>query len=116
VGVSQAVQFLIGGDHLGGDPGSFRPVGAAANDAGKVAVDRDNKSALAKRAGQPARDVEAVQLEDRPRIGRPPADRIAFVIPGKDAAEIGRQQDVRPQVAADAHQAVGVGPFGIVKR
>ena len=76
---------------------------AAADHAVEIAVARHLELAAAKRAPQSARNVETVEFNDRPRIGRPPGDRLVLPHrPGEDAVRVGVQQPFGRQPAADA--------------
>ena len=113
------VQLDVGGDHLRRDPGSFRTVGAGADHVGERLVPRDEKFARTQRPRQPARDVQPVQLEDRPRIGRPPEDRRRVVVIRKDALAIGRQQPAQRErspptaTSPSASARMGSGKSGL---
>src|SRR5262245_36203273 len=112
VGMTELVQALVGGDHVRRDPGPVVPAfGTATNDAGEIAVDRDLESAGADATAQPAGDVKAVELEDRPRVGRPPTDGAVLVVPRENARTVGVQQPLGPQIAADGDEAQIVGEF-----
>ena len=113
VGEAALVEVGVGLDHVGSDPGTFFPVGAALDDAGEIAVEGASESAGAKGAGQAAGSVEAVQFEDGPGIGRPPQDRAFFIEPGEDAPAIRFDQGPGFQVAAIGDEPVGVGFFGV---
>ena len=59
-----------------------------------------------KAALQAARDMKMFRKEDGARIGRPPEDRLTFVVPGKDAMTVRFQQPFRLKIAADGKQPV----------
>ena len=95
-----------GFDHFFGDPGSLAgAIGAAANDLGEGAIESDVKLAGAAGAAQPERHVQTVQRKDRPRVGGPPANRQAVVVPGEDAAAISLQEALGTQITAHGDQA-----------
>src|SRR5262249_522045 len=105
VGVAELVQRFVGLDHFLGDPGALiRPIGAAANHFRKGPIKSDPESPRPARSPQPARHVETVQLKNRPRIGRPPANGQVVVIPGENASAIGLQKPARTQIAADGQE------------
>ena len=59
------------------------------------------KQAMPKAPLQAARDMEMFWEEDGAGIGRPPEDRLTFVVPGKDAVPVRCEQPFRPEIAAD---------------
>jgi hypothetical protein len=112
VGVAEPMQARVGVEHVGGDPGVLA-LAAAAHYIVECLVDGEAELAGPDGAGQAARDVEAIEFEDGARLGRPPQDRIAFVVPREDAAAIGAQQRLGPQIAADGNEALFVRPVGL---
>ena len=111
VGVAQLVQPDVGVDHLGRQPGLVEPAGghrAAANHAGKIRVPRYLELPAATGPPQPPRHVKPVELDHRPRIGRPPGQRGLEVgdRPGKNPVPIGVQQPLRRQFPAEARPAL----------
>ena len=71
--------------------------------AGKILVASHAKSAAADRAPQPTRNLQTVEFDDCPRIGRPPRNWLIFPHrPGKDAVTICIEQPFRRKPPADA--------------
>src|ERR1700693_2312299 len=100
---AETVEDGVGVDHLRRDPYPLaRSVGAGADDLSERLIDRHGETTLAQRPGEAARDMKAVQLEDRARVRRPPEDWRRFVEEGENAAAIGFEQAPRTQIAADA--------------
>src|SRR6266849_1845666 len=60
--------------------------------------------------------MQAVQLEDRPRVRRPPANRLMLVVPREDARAIRLEQPFGAKVAADRDQAGFIGKLGKQER
>ena len=106
----QAVEDLVGGDHLRGDPGAFlpRPVhrGAGFDDVPERGVEGDLVRPAAHRLGQAVRNVQVLGAQDHPGIGRVPEDREAVLVPGEDPLRVRGEQPLRPEVAADGEQPV----------
>src|SRR5581483_5402515 len=117
VGMTQMIQPNVGIDHVRGDPGAFIGArGTAVNDTGKVLVKGGEKLARAHCASQTPRDIQTVHLEDGSWIGRPPEDRRVLIKERKNAVPVSVEQTPRAQVAANTHQAIGVGQTRIQKR
>ena len=104
-------------DHCGGDPG---PGGAGAklaagfHDGTKGPVAGDPERFLLQELSHAAGDPQIGGKEDAARIGRPPEDRLAFGIPGKDPLGIGAQEALRGEVAADGEKSGKVDVISVV--
>ena len=101
VGVAdKAWQPGVGGDHLGNDPGARlvgpRGVAHAAITWGEGGVEADLKLAAAHDLAQAAPDMELGRRDDGTLRRGPPQDRRIGVVPGKDAALVGRGAAARP--------------------
>src|SRR5262245_34304360 len=75
-------------------------------------IDGDGKAARTDGARESPRDIEAIELEDRAWVGRPPADRVVDAEPREDAAAVGAQQPLGAKIATDGDEAVLVGECG----
>ncbi|MNZ81536.1 hypothetical protein D3C78_1002070 [compost metagenome] len=118
MGKTLLVQFQVGRLHAVGDPGAVGVVaggGAGVDDSGKVLVEADLVVTLADELAQRARHVQFVGKQHGTRVGRPPEDRLAVLVPGEAAVAIGLHQAFGAQVAAGGEQAVGVAQ-GFVQR
>src|SRR2546425_1421678 len=105
--VAEVVKRRVGLDKLRTDPGALaagRRPGATLHDPAEGAVGCDFKNAFANDVREASRSVEAIQLENRARIGRPPCDWI--VSPGKQPVAIRQQESRRGQVRAHSDQTV----------
>src|ERR1700730_9535796 len=74
VGLARSMQRAVDLDELLGDPRAFRAVAARAHHALEVGVDPDLEAAEPEPALERARDVEAVEGNDGPRIRAEPED------------------------------------------
>ena len=108
---------LVRVDHFRCDPGAvLTALGAGVNDAGKILIDGMAEATGPNRSPKAAGHVHSAYLEDRPRIGRPPTDGVAFVVPREDAVLIGSNQSVRIEISADGNQAGFIGEVRIEER
>src|SRR5438876_473817 len=105
--VAEVVKRRVGLDKLRTDPGALaarRRPGATLHDLRERAVGCDFENAFANDVRQTFRSVEAIQLKNRARIGRPPRNWI--VSPGKHPVAIRQQESRRGQVCAYSDQTV----------
>ncbi|MCY1415782.1 hypothetical protein D9M71_312760 [compost metagenome] len=110
MGVTLLVQFQIGGLHLVGDPGAVgvgSRCGAGLDDSGKVLVEGDSIALLAQQFSQAAGDMQFFREEYRARVGGPPQDWLAILVPGETTMAVSLHQSFRAQVAAGGKQAIG---------
>lgn len=111
VGNSAQVQLLVGQLHRRGDPGAVGVVtrrGTSLDHRPEVTVESDFEALLAQALGQAAGNVQFVGEQDGARVGRPPEDRLAILVPGEAAVAIGCDQALRIEVAAGREQPVGL--------
>ena len=90
--IAVSMQPGVGVDHRGGDPGTEPAIArrrASFDHVAEGAVDGDIEVSPANRPSQRARDFEFVDEEHHARIGRPPENRLTFVVPGKDSMPVG---------------------------
>src|ERR1043166_4255 len=99
MGIAFLVHLSVAFEELACDPGapaSARRRSATIHDLAKSPIDGDLENLLAKRTAQAARNMNAIQLENRAGIGRPPGQRICS--PGKNPAAICEEQTRHGQV------------------
>ena len=117
VGVAQAVELDIGLDHGLGDPGAVLAGpgrgGAGSDHGGEVAVQAELEPPPPKDPPHRLRDVELLGEEDESRVGAMPEDGVALGEPGEYAPLVGREEEARGEVAADADDAPLVRRRGI---
>jgi hypothetical protein len=56
--------------------------------------------------------MKFVQLEDRPGIGRPPANRVTLAVPRENAFTVGAKQTTRTKISPNPHETILIGGFG----
>src|SRR6218665_3966401 len=74
----------------------------------EAAIHRKAEDILAQALGKTARGIVVSCEKNAARIGRPPANGIVFVEPGKDAVAVSLQQALRRKITANREQAIGV--------
>ena len=120
VGVAEPVQLAVGGRQLVADPGARLAgarLAAALDDRREVLVERRLVAAAAQRAGERARDVDAVEREHAAARRAEPRHRVDRVVrPREDAAPVGVDERRRLEVGADADEAVLVARHRVRKR
>ena len=122
MGVARAVQREHRALELGVDPGLLA-VGAGGDDAGEIAVAGDREPARADRPAKRAREVEAIQRDDRPvaRLDPEQLVRVAAVGHRENAGGIALEQEARveatygasyPRRDRDVRESPGPCPAG----
>jgi len=114
--ISQLVEKLICVHHLGYEPrlpASVSGGGAAVDHAGEVAIETDLELPLTDRAPQPPGHMKQLELDYRPRIGRPPRNRHPRIgsRPREKAMAVGVQQPVGRKFSAEAYQTIAAYRF-----
>ncbi|MNF66815.1 hypothetical protein D3C84_486130 [compost metagenome] len=110
MGMALLVQLQIGGLHLVGDPGAVgigARGGAGLDDGGEVVVEGDPVALLAQQLFQAAGNMQFVRQQHRARVGRPPENWLAILVPGETAVAVRLHQPLGAQVAAGGKQAIG---------
>src|SRR3990172_3712217 len=110
------VQTDVGLLHLGSDPGSVlsraRGRGAGPDYGLEGLIKRDLESPLVEDLAQAVRAVKLRRLEDKPRVRRPPENRLSIAVPREDPQLVGQQQPRAAQVPADRQQSIRLGLLG----
>ena len=103
MGVARAVQREHRALDLGVDPGLLA-VGAGGDDAGEIAVAGDRELARAERPPQRAREVEAIERDDRAVARLDPEQLVGVAAVGhrEDAGGIALKQQARVEATHDA--------------
>lgn len=118
-GEALAVEFGVGGNHVGAEPGTVlvdAQAAAVADDAPEVLVDAQAVLALVHQRAHGVADVNLVGEDDEALHGTVPCGNVgAERKPGEDAVAISQQQAVDAQVAADSYATVIVAKVRVRK-
>src|SRR5262249_28776622 len=113
VGKALPVERHIGVSHFLGNPGALAAgaslPGTPVHHLRECGVVADLVDRASKGLSQTPRQVNSPRVENKTWIRRVPQDRQPFAVPGKNAAGVGAQQTLGPEVSPDREQAVGVG-------
>lgn len=111
-GEALAVEFGVGGNHVGAEPGTVlvdAQAAAVADDAPEVLVDAQAVLALVHQRAHGVADVNLVGEDDEALHGTVPDGVVAAEgVPREYAVAVGQQQAVDAQVAAYGYAAVGI--------
>ena len=115
-----AMEFGIGSDDVGTQPGAFFLVavlgcGAAADDAIEVAIDGDVVLTALDELAHGVADVDLAGEDDKALQGTEPQGLVLALErePGEEAVGVGQQQTIDTQVATNGHQAVVLAQMGV---
>ena len=119
-GKALAMEFGVGSDDVGAQPGSFLLIavlgcGAATDDSVEVAIDGDLVFATADELAHGVADVDLLG-EDDEALQRTEPKGLGLVVegePGEVAVGVGEQQTVDTQVATDGYQSVVLAQMGV---
>lgn len=119
-GEALTMEFCVGSDDVGAQPGTFLLVavlgcGAATDDTVEVAIDGDVVLATADELAHGVADVDLLG-EDDEALQRTEPEGLVLVLEGEPrevAVGVGEQQTVDTQVATDGHQTVGLTQMGV---
>ena len=108
MGIAGFVKGNVGGFHFIGDPGAvavgaFR-LGTTLDHRFEILVEGDAEKIALEDLFERFGDAQFIGVKHQTRVGRPPENRLAFGVPGEDAAAIGKQQAVDTEIAADGQQ------------
>ncbi len=109
MGITGLVQVNIGRDHLGHQPGAaLAPIrSAGVNHGDEITVQAEPEPAAIEDSPQRPGHVQVPWKQHQARIRRPPKNRLARRVPGKDAVAVGQQKPLHRQIAADGEQSFG---------
>ena len=111
VGIAGEVQTAIGIVNAVDNPGPLAVLQAGLGAGGDHLLEGpvycDRKHFFFKNLFQGSGNVKRARIENKPRVGRPPKDRLVFGVPWKDSHPVGEQQTLLAQVATDGQQALG---------
>ena len=115
-----AMEFGIGSDDVGAQPGAFFLVailgcGAAADDAIEVAIDGDVVLTALDELAHGVADVDLAGEDDKALQGTEPQGLVLALErePGEEAVGVGQQQTIDTQVATNGHQSVVLAQMGV---